>query len=116
MSRMRQHLHSSSKAGFRHVRVVIDETFNKSACLDLESHLIRWLAGDGHFTVLNGNEGIIDARYYERDLYRENFREIFEQLRGESTNQVDGARIGLAHNIGGPTAVAAVTILGADPG
>ncbi|EID11499.1 acetyl-CoA acetyltransferase [Mycolicibacterium phlei RIVM601174] len=26
-------------------------------------------------------------------------------------NQVDGARIGLAHNIGGPTAVAAVTIL-----
>ena len=42
--------------------------------------------------------------------------EIFEQLRGESTNQVDGARIGLAHNIGGPTAVSAVTILGADPG
>ena len=41
--------------------------------------------------------------------------ELFEQLRGESTNQVDGARIGLAHNIGGPTAVSAVTILGADP-
>lgn len=26
-------------------------------------------------------------------------------------NQVDGARVGLAHNIGGPTAVSAVTIL-----
>jgi len=26
-------------------------------------------------------------------------------------NQVDGARIALAHNIGGPTAVSAVTIL-----
>ena len=37
--------------------------------------------------------------------------EIFEQLRGEATNQVDGARIGLCHNVGGPTAVAAVTIL-----
>jgi acetyl-CoA C-acetyltransferase len=40
--------------------------------------------------------------------------ELFEQLRGESTNQVDGARTALAHNIGGPTAVSAVTILGAE--
>ncbi|MCV7317083.1 thiolase family protein [Mycolicibacillus parakoreensis] len=37
--------------------------------------------------------------------------ELFEQLRGAAVNQVDGARIGLAHNIGGPTAVSAVTIL-----
>lgn len=37
--------------------------------------------------------------------------ELFEQLRGTAVNQVDGARIGLAHNIGGPTAVATVTIL-----
>jgi acetyl-CoA C-acetyltransferase len=37
--------------------------------------------------------------------------ELFEQLRGEAANQVDGARLGLAHNVGGPTAVSAVTIL-----
>ena len=37
--------------------------------------------------------------------------ELFHQLRGEAVNQVDGARIALAHNIGGPTAVAGVTIL-----
>ena len=37
--------------------------------------------------------------------------ELFEQLRGEASNQVDGARWALAHNIGGPTAVSAVTIL-----
>jgi len=42
--------------------------------------------------------------------------EIFEQLRGESTNQVDGATIGLAHNVGGPTAVSAITILSSDKG
>ncbi|CAI9387763.1 DNA/RNA helicase domain-containing protein [Microbacterium sp. T2.11-28] len=86
-SRMRQHLQNPSKAGFRRVRVVIDERFNKSACLDLESHLIRWLAGDGNFTVLNGNEGIIDARYYERDQYRQSFRDIFEQLRSDGVFQ-----------------------------
>ncbi|MGY0499527.1 thiolase C-terminal domain-containing protein [Nocardia sp. FBN12] len=37
--------------------------------------------------------------------------ELFEQLRGTAVNQVDGARIGLAHNLGGPTAVSAITIL-----
>jgi acetyl-CoA C-acetyltransferase len=37
--------------------------------------------------------------------------ELFNQLRGEAENQVDGARVALAHNIGGPTAVAAVTVL-----
>ncbi|HVY11692.1 MAG TPA: thiolase family protein [Mycobacteriales bacterium] len=39
--------------------------------------------------------------------------EIFGQLRGTAANQVASApRLGLAHNIGGPTAVSAVTILG----
>ncbi|MFD0364670.1 beta-ketoacyl synthase N-terminal-like domain-containing protein [Nocardia sp. GCM10030253] len=37
--------------------------------------------------------------------------ELFEQLRGNARHQVDGARIGLAHTVGGPTAVAAVTLL-----
>ena len=37
--------------------------------------------------------------------------ELFNQLRGQAENQVDGARVALAHNIGGPTAVSAVTIL-----
>jgi len=40
--------------------------------------------------------------------------ELFNQLRGEAENQVDGARVALAHNVGGPTAVSAVTILSSD--
>jgi acetyl-CoA C-acetyltransferase len=42
--------------------------------------------------------------------------ELFQQLRGDADNQVDGARWGLAHNVGGPTAVSAVTIMEADRG
>jgi acetyl-CoA C-acetyltransferase len=42
--------------------------------------------------------------------------EIFHQLRGTACNQVDGARWGLAHNVGGPTAVAAVTVLSTERG
>jgi acetyl-CoA C-acetyltransferase len=40
--------------------------------------------------------------------------EIVEQLRGEAVNQIDGARWGLTHNVGGPTAVSAVTIFEAE--
>lgn len=82
-ARMLQHLDSPGKQHLKQVRVVLDDTFNKSVCLDLESHLIRLLAGDGTYRVLNRNEGITDSAYYDRELYRESFREVFEQLRAE---------------------------------
>jgi acetyl-CoA C-acetyltransferase len=40
--------------------------------------------------------------------------EITEQLWGTAANPIDGVRNGLAHNIGGPTAVSAVTVLSRD--
>jgi len=83
--RMVQHL-SGPKRGARldTIRVVIDERFNKSACLDLESHLIRWFSGEARYEVLNSNAGLTaDAQYFDRDQYRESFREIFDQLRTE---------------------------------
>ncbi|MGJ9414139.1 DNA/RNA helicase domain-containing protein [Aeromicrobium sp. CF4.19] len=61
---------------------MVDGTFNKSACLDLESFLIRHFAGDGKYEVLNRNEGITYADYYGRDGYQSNFEAIFEELRG----------------------------------
>lgn len=82
-ARMRQHLASIDKKNLKTIRVIIHNRFNKSVCLDLESYLIRLLAGDGANQVLNRNEGITDADYYERSLYRETFREVFEQLKDE---------------------------------
>ncbi|WP_309064911.1 DNA/RNA helicase domain-containing protein [Microbacterium sp.] len=82
--RLRQHLASSkTQEGLESIRVVIDDTYNKSVCLDLESHLIRWFHGDGRFHILNGNDGLTDARYYDREIYRESFRDVFEALRAE---------------------------------
>ncbi len=82
--RMRQHLDGPKRdAGLESIRVVVDETFNKSVCLDLESHLIKWFSGDGRYELLNGNEGLTDAQYYDRELYRESFRDVFEALRAE---------------------------------
>ena len=82
-ARMRQHLDSPQKQHLRAVRVVIDDTFNKSVCLDLESYLIRLLAGDGKYRVLNRNDGITDADYYSRGQYQDTFDAIFQELRGE---------------------------------
>ncbi|WP_298254701.1 DUF2075 domain-containing protein [uncultured Arthrobacter sp.] len=82
-ARIRQHLVSPEKKHLRNVRVVVDATFNKSVCLDLESYLIRMLAGDGACQVLNRNDGIVEADYYDRDLYRESFSEVFERLRAD---------------------------------
>ena len=79
--RFRQHLESPNKAALGRARVVVDETFNKSVCLDLESFLIRLFAGDGKYEVINGNEGITDADYYRRETYRTTFREVFDALR-----------------------------------
>lgn len=82
-NRLRQHLDSPLKKHLRTARVVIDEKFNKSVCLDLESYLIRMLAGDGQYQVLNRNDGIVEADYFDRATYRESFNEIFERLRAD---------------------------------
>jgi DUF2075 family protein len=79
--RMRQHFESPEKQHLSTVRVIIDETFNKSVCLDLESYLIRMLAGDGTYRVLNRNDGITESDYFDRGRYRETFREVFEELK-----------------------------------
>ncbi|WP_026530155.1 DUF2075 domain-containing protein [Haematomicrobium sanguinis] len=79
--RMRQHLETAEKKDLEWVRVVLGDKFNKSACLDLESYLISMFAGDGKFQVLNRNEGIVDADYFDRAAYRQTFKEVFEYLR-----------------------------------
>lgn len=78
--RMKQHIDSDEKRRLECVRVVLDETFNKSVCLDLESFLIRMFSGDGQLQVLNHNAGITDADYYNRDAYQKTFNEVFEKL------------------------------------
>lgn len=80
-ARMRSHADSATKATLTGLRVVLDETFNKSVCLDLESMLIKLFAGDGVFEVLNRNEGITNADYYRRADYQKTFDEVFAELK-----------------------------------
>lgn len=78
--RMRQHLQNPEKSRLKLATVILDSTFNKSSCLDLESHLISFFAADGKYKVLNANSGLTNSDYYQRVEYREQFNEIFEKL------------------------------------
>jgi DUF2075 family protein len=96
VGRLRQHLESPAKQHLKNVRVIFHEKFNKSVCLDLESYLIKMLAGDGANQVLNRNNGITEANYYQRDAYREGFSIIFEQLKADgvftrSINEIENS-------------------------
>ena len=81
--RLRQHLETPAKQHLKKIRVIIDERFNKSVCLDLESYLIKMLAGDGANRVLNRNNGITEANYYQREVYRDKFRNVVERLKDD---------------------------------
>lgn len=81
VSRMRQHGGDRRKDALTSVRVVMHDEFNKSACLDLESYLIRMFAGDGRYEVVNAVPGVRDAAYYDRHRYQAYFDQIFDELR-----------------------------------
>ena len=80
-ARLRQHLDNQEKRGLTSARIVINEEFNKSACLDLESRLISWLHADAQYVPLNRNDGQQNSNYFERATrYQEIFDEVFALL------------------------------------
>lgn len=79
--RTEQHLGNAAKQNLTEIRIISDKDFNKSVVLDLESYLIKHMAADGKYRLLNGNNGIQDHDYYERSVYEDKFRTIWNKLR-----------------------------------
>lgn len=80
-SRMISHLKSQSKNHLKEAHFISSKKFNKSATLDIESNLIKFLHADGKFKLLNGNLGLVNHSYYQRDEYYSSlFREIWNSL------------------------------------
>ena len=76
-----QHLSNKEKKKLTEIRIISDDDFNKSVILDLESYLIKHISADGHYKMLNANNGLQDHDYYERSRYENEFRDIWEELR-----------------------------------
>ena len=80
-NRAAQHYSNEDRRRLDTVNVIKDDTFNKSVILDLESYLIKYMSADGKFSLQNGNGGISDHDYYERQTYENQFEGIWEMLR-----------------------------------
>lgn len=78
--RFHNHLAHEKKKALTQVGIILNDKFNKSVCLDLESNLISLFSADGKHKVLNANAGMSNGNYYQRNEYRESFDEIFEIL------------------------------------
>jgi hypothetical protein len=83
VARMRQHLADSRKKDLKQVRIILDETYNKSACLHLENELIGLFQGDGRFLVKNGNGGRVDSDYFDRERYADRFAAVYDRLHAD---------------------------------
>lgn len=84
VSRMVAHLKNNKKKRLSMVHLIISEVFNKSATLDIESNLIRYFSGDGLFTLINGNLGIANHNYYQKnEIYWDLFKDLWTRLKKE---------------------------------
>lgn len=87
--RMSNHLTNRDKARLRNVYLISSPYFNKSATLDIESNLIKYMSADGSFKLLNGNTGVSEHNYYQKPLYFEIFSNIWNTLKLERVVRKD---------------------------
>ncbi len=80
-SRMKQHYDNPEKQIFNKLQLISDSDFNKSATLDIESALIKYISADEKFIVTNKTGGLINSDYYERINYQSKIADIWNKLR-----------------------------------
>ncbi|WP_276090317.1 DNA/RNA helicase domain-containing protein [Pedobacter sp. JY14-1] len=82
-ARLATHLKNNTKNKLTSVRLVTSDRFNKSATLDIESNLIKYISGDGQYRLLNLNLGLANHQFYEKLKYWSIFRSLWDKLRAE---------------------------------
>lgn len=79
--RIKNHLATSKKSNvFNQLSIIGSDKFNKSATLDIESKLIQYISSEGTYELQNGNDGLINHNYYQQDLYKNLFKDIWRKL------------------------------------
>ncbi|QPH40384.1 DNA/RNA helicase domain-containing protein [Pedobacter endophyticus] len=82
VTRMRAHLKSDKKSDLKSIHLILSDLFNKSATLDIEANLIKYLAADGKYQLKNGNLGIANHQFYQqKEVYWDLFKDIWSELR-----------------------------------
>ena len=86
-ARMNSHLKNNAKNKLTAVHLITSEKFNKSATLDIESNLIKYISGDGQYKLLNANIGLANHNYYKKPEYWDIFKSIWNKLRAEGISK-----------------------------
>jgi hypothetical protein len=89
IKRMGDHLAHQEKQNLKWVYIISDESFNKSAALDIESNLIQYMTAAGDFKLLNGNGGVSSHNYYQKNEYFKVFKEVWSKLSFENIRMKD---------------------------
>lgn len=79
--RTSQHIKDPARNSLENIHIISDEEFNKSAIMDIESSLIKYVSADKKFTLQNLNSGLQFHNYYQRKIYEDKFFKIWEKLR-----------------------------------
>ena len=79
-SRIKNHLSNPERRKLNKISIIGSDKFNKSATLDIESNLIQYLTSEGTYELQNGNYGLINHKYYQQNLYKNLFKEIWNKL------------------------------------
>ena len=77
--RTKQHLDNPSRKDFKDINIILDEEFNKSAILDIESFLIKYMSADRKLDNLN--DGLYDYDYFEKAKYVAKFEPLWNILK-----------------------------------
>jgi DUF2075 family protein/SOS-response transcriptional repressor LexA/DNA replication protein DnaC len=78
--RSNEHYENPERSKLNNIHIITDEEYNKSAALDIEASLIRYISAEGSFILQNGNEGLQNHNYYNREKYRAKFEDIWKKL------------------------------------
>jgi DUF2075 family protein/DNA replication protein DnaC len=79
-SRIKNHLANPERCKLDKISIIGSDKFNKSATLDIESNLIQYITAEGTYKLQNGNYGLINHKYYQQDLYKNLFKEVWNKL------------------------------------
>jgi DUF2075 family protein/SOS-response transcriptional repressor LexA/predicted GIY-YIG superfamily endonuclease len=83
LTRMSAHLKDDAKQKLNSMYLVASDKFNKSATLDIESNLIKYISGDGIYKLLNINVGLANHQFYEKAKYWALFQSLWNDLRAK---------------------------------
>lgn len=78
--RIKNHLANPERCKLDKISIIGSDKFNKSATLDIESNLIQYITAEGTYKLQNGNFGLVNHNYYQQDLYKNLFMEVWNKL------------------------------------